>query len=150
MSETSSQHSRSNSSSLARWAGVAVGLFLIAESAYLGWRLGGASAPFDDAFITFRYARNFAEGLGFAYNAGGDHLGTTAPAFAFVLGMLQKLIGIDPEQSANWLSAASLAVAGWAAFHLVLADFGLLAAVAAVAALSTNSLYISFWGVFYF
>ena len=37
----------------------------------------------DDAYITFRYARNVATGVGFVYNAGDRVLGTTTPAYAF-------------------------------------------------------------------
>src|SRR5207302_4729112 len=39
----------------------------------------------DDAYITFRYARNLAEGLGLVYNPGEWVLGTTAPLWAIVL-----------------------------------------------------------------
>lgn len=39
----------------------------------------------DDAFITFRYARNLLEGHGFAYNAGEPVLGTTTPLFTLLL-----------------------------------------------------------------
>jgi hypothetical protein len=40
---------------------------------------------FDDAFITFRYARNIADGLGFVYNSGEKILGTTTPLFTLLL-----------------------------------------------------------------
>jgi hypothetical protein len=40
---------------------------------------------FDDAFITFRYARNFAEGLGFVYNPGEQVLGVTGPLWGLVI-----------------------------------------------------------------
>ena len=33
----------------------------------------------DDAFITFRYARNLAAGLGFVYNQGEPVMGTSTP-----------------------------------------------------------------------
>ena len=39
----------------------------------------------DDAFITFRYAQNLADGLGFVYNEGEQVLGTSTPMFTFVL-----------------------------------------------------------------
>ncbi len=39
----------------------------------------------DDAYITFRYARNLAQGLGLVYNPGEWVLGTTAPLWAVVL-----------------------------------------------------------------
>src|SRR6202022_2682648 len=45
----------------------------------------------DDAYITFRYARNLAEGLGLVYNPGEWVLGTTAPLWAILLGGGYKL-----------------------------------------------------------
>lgn len=39
----------------------------------------------DDAFISFRYAENLADGLGFVYNAGVRVLGTTAPLWTLLL-----------------------------------------------------------------
>jgi hypothetical protein len=43
------------------------------------------SAPVDDAFITYRYARNIAAGHGFVYNLGERVLGTTTPFFTLLL-----------------------------------------------------------------
>jgi len=48
----------------------------------------GRPEPFDDAFITFRYARNIAEGLGFVYNTGERVLGTTTPLFTLFLALV--------------------------------------------------------------
>jgi hypothetical protein len=39
---------------------------------------------YDDAFITFRYARNLAMGYGFVYHPGEWVLGTTAPGFGLL------------------------------------------------------------------
>lgn len=41
----------------------------------------------DDAFITFRYARNLAAGAGFVYNPGQRVLGTTTPLFTMILAL---------------------------------------------------------------
>jgi len=62
-----------------RWAIVAP-----AAIALLARLLTGPHA-IDDAYITFRYARNLAEGLGLVYNPGEWVLGTTAPLWAIVL-----------------------------------------------------------------
>jgi hypothetical protein len=43
---------------------------------------------YDDAFITFRYARNLAEGYGFVYQAGEWVLGTTTPLFGLLCAAL--------------------------------------------------------------
>jgi hypothetical protein len=47
----------------------------------------------DDAYITFRYARNLAAGVGFVYNPGDHVLGTTTPAWAMLLASLARLTG---------------------------------------------------------
>lgn len=40
---------------------------------------------FEDAFITFRFARNLANGLGFVYNTGQPIYGTTTPLFTLLM-----------------------------------------------------------------
>ncbi len=47
--------------------------------------------PFDDTFITFRYALNLARGHGFVYNAGERVLGTTTPLWALLLAGFRSL-----------------------------------------------------------
>ena len=54
---------------------------------------------YDDAFITFRYARNLAEGTGFVYNAGEWILGTTTPGFGLLLSVFY-LFGLPMPESA--------------------------------------------------
>lgn len=61
---------------------------------------------FDDAFITFRYARNLAAGHGLVYNAGDWVLGTTAPLFALMASLIVSLGGA-PE---SWLPWCNIAV----------------------------------------
>ena len=41
----------------------------------------------DDPYITYRYARNLAEGRGFIYNPDERVLGTTAPLYAMLLAL---------------------------------------------------------------
>ena len=45
----------------------------------------------DDAFITFRYARNVVHGVGFVYNAGERVLGTTTPFYTLLMAALSLL-----------------------------------------------------------
>jgi hypothetical protein len=67
-----------------------------------------ASAPADDAFITFRYARNLAEGAGFVYNAGDRLLGTTTPLFTLLLAPTAAM-GLPIEPTALvWIVLADL------------------------------------------
>ena len=52
----------------------------------LGWHLG--FQPFDDTFITFRYALNVASGHGFVYNFHQPVLGTTTPLWTLILALM--------------------------------------------------------------
>jgi hypothetical protein len=47
----------------------------------------------DDAFITFRYARNLLMGFGFTYNPGESVLGTTTPLYTLLLSAVGFLFG---------------------------------------------------------
>ena len=53
----------------------------------------------DDAFITFRYARNLLAGHGLVYNPGEWVLGTTTPLYALILSFLGL---IAPEDQTNF------------------------------------------------
>ena len=57
----------------------------------------------DDALITFRYAENVADGLGFVYNVGEHVCGTTTPLFALLLAAL-AIVGIAPPLGAVSIS----------------------------------------------
>jgi arabinofuranosyltransferase len=76
---------------------------------------------YDDAFITYRFARNLATGVGLVYNPGEWHLGTTAPLYALILGALGWVAGPDAIPLFGALiSSAALTLGG-----LALATFGL-------------------------
>ena len=49
----------------------------------------------DDAYITYRYARNLSAGLGFVYNANEWVLGTTTPLFTLLLAAGAYLTRLD-------------------------------------------------------
>ncbi len=57
----------------------------------------------DDAFISFRYAKNFANGLGLVFNPGERVEGYTNFLWVIILSFF-SLLGIAPDQSANILS----------------------------------------------
>ncbi|MCC6189822.1 MAG: hypothetical protein IT318_12375 [Anaerolineales bacterium] len=62
---------------------------------FLLWlRLHQPPNTVDDAYITFRYARNLAAGVGFVYNAGERVLGTTTPAYAVLLAVASRISGV--------------------------------------------------------
>lgn len=69
---------------------------------FLGARL---HSNLDDAFITFQYAKNLAQGLGFVYHPGAAPvLGTTTPLFTLLLAGLHR-VGIDIPLAAGVLGA---------------------------------------------
>ncbi|HHW85365.1 MAG TPA: hypothetical protein GX400_04055 [Chloroflexi bacterium] len=72
-------------------------------------RLGYGPRTVDDAFITFRYARNLAEGAGFVFNLGERVLGTTTPLFTILIAGFYQL-RLEPTWMA--LLTTSLADAG--------------------------------------
>jgi arabinofuranosyltransferase len=56
-------------------------------------RLVPGERTVDDAYITFRYARNVARGVGFVYNAGQRVLGTTTPLYTLLMAALSLTTG---------------------------------------------------------
>jgi hypothetical protein len=59
----------------------------------LAARLIPGPRTIDDAFITFRYARNLLAGNGFVYNPGERVLGTTTPLYTLLMAGLAVLTG---------------------------------------------------------
>src|SRR3989442_2390532 len=57
-------------------------LYLLREHAIAG----AAGFPLDDSWIHLQFARNLAEGAGFAYNPGMPVAGSTAPLWTLLLG----------------------------------------------------------------
>ena len=56
-------------------------------------RLLPGARTIDDAFITFRYARNLLAGQGFVFNPGEAVLGTTTPLYTLLMAGLGALFG---------------------------------------------------------
>lgn len=54
---------------------------------------GAAGFPLDDSWIHLHFARNLAEGAGFAYNPGTPVAGSTAPLWTLLLGAASALLG---------------------------------------------------------
>lgn len=72
---------------------------------------------YDDAFITYRYAYNFANGNGFVYNINEWFLGTTAPLYGLLLGLLGLVIDIEAiPRISGWISGGSLILIGYALY----------------------------------
>lgn len=85
-------------------------------------RLSVGPLTIDDAYITFRYARNIAEGVGFVYNPGERVLGTTTPLWTLLLAACYMLGGRDLPQAALVLGsladAATVTLLWWLCQHL--------------------------------
>jgi arabinofuranosyltransferase len=75
---------------------------------------GAAGLPLDDAWIHLHFARNLAEGAGFAYNPGVPVAGSTAPLWTLLLAAGARVAG------ASLGMAKTLGVAGALAAALVL------------------------------
>lgn len=66
--------------------------FLIAFGAVF-LRINAAPRTIDDAYITYRYARNILAGNGFVFNPGEHVLGTTTPLYTLLLALLATPFG---------------------------------------------------------
>jgi hypothetical protein len=64
----------------------------------------------DDAYITFRYARNLLAGSGFVFNPGEATLGTTTPLYTLLMAGLGALSG-GPQAPFPWLALGVNALA---------------------------------------
>ena len=73
-------------------------LLILCWMAALSWWLT------DDAFISFRYARNLLEGHGLVFNPGERVEGYTNFLWTLELAGIWGLFGVRPEHSAHWLS----------------------------------------------
>ncbi|MEW6569250.1 MAG: hypothetical protein AB1449_14030 [Chloroflexota bacterium] len=79
-----------------------------------GLRLATGSFPVDDAYITFRYARNLVTGFGLVYNQGETVLGTSSPMFTLLLAAPAAVFGVEHiPLYAFLMSAAADGVAVW-------------------------------------
>jgi hypothetical protein len=87
-----------------RWH-LAAGLIFLLVFGFLATLYYGVG--YDDAYITFRYARNLAEGYGFCYNPGTPSMGTTTPFFTLLLAGLASL-GADIPAAGSLLTCLSL------------------------------------------
>lgn len=85
------------------------------------WYFAGLDRRFaldtDDAYITYRYAQNLADGAGFVYNTGERVLGTTTPLLTLMLAAVARTGVSIPHASAGiGIASAALAltvVAAW-------------------------------------
>jgi arabinofuranosyltransferase len=96
----------------------------------------------DDAYISFRFAENFAEGLGFSFNPGEPTYGSTSPLWVLLLAALHRAGAsvADASHALNWTCAALNIIVFW---RLCLRYFSsALPAAAAVLLLAFDPWYV--------
>ena len=81
------------------YLGLAILIFLIHTMFYVGWCM-------DDPFITFRYARNLAEGNGIVFNVGERVDGYSNFLYVLIFTLIIKL-GLDPVRISLFLGLIS-------------------------------------------
>ena len=74
--------------------------------ALLGWLAALSWFLTEDAFISFRYARNLLEGHGLVFNPGERVEGYSNFLWTLELAAIWGLFGVKPEHAAPWLSVA--------------------------------------------
>lgn len=88
-------------------------------AAAVAWGLWGFS--YDDSWITYRYADNWAHGRGLVFNPGEAVLGTTAPGWALALGALSRTsaaLGLGGIGVPEWGTLLTVAALWWLAAAL--------------------------------
>jgi hypothetical protein len=90
-----------------RAAGIVIYIVLVTLGLYRAFSHWG----YDDPFITYRYAENLRQGLGFVYNPGEYLQSTTSPLFALLLSLL-SIFWCEIHSLANLVGAFSIAVSG--------------------------------------
>ena len=81
-----------------------MGLLCLPWFVLLGWLTSVAWFITDDAFISFRYARNLLDGHGLVFNPGEYVEGYTNFLWVLELAAIWRVLGLRPEHVANWLS----------------------------------------------
>jgi hypothetical protein len=95
---------------------LAIGLFLL-RTRQLAGTTGVLAFPLDDSWIHLQFARNLAEGRGFAYNPGVPVSGSTAPLWTLLLAGAFAVLGSHPVLAKALGTAAALGSA-WMAGRL--------------------------------
>src|SRR5215210_2075718 len=88
----------------------ALSMAVVVRLAYGPW-------PIDDAYITFRYARNLAAGMGFVYNPGEAVLGTTTPGYTLLL-VPAAWLGLDLDRVSWAVGTVCDLLTAWLLYRL--------------------------------
>jgi hypothetical protein len=88
------------------------------------WFLAFTRVTYEDAFISLRYARNLATGLGLVYNPGERVFGATTPLHVLILAGFASLHLTDPLFAAKLLAITADAVTTLVWYRLIYRETG--------------------------
>src|SRR5262245_48284666 len=102
---------------------------------------------YDDVYIIFRYARNFAGGLGMVYNPGDPYLGTSSVGYTLLLALMHIIApGLDFPVLGSIVSAAGLFATGALLWLLGVQTLTPLAGALAAFITIANPVLVEIWG----
>lgn len=144
MSKISNKENKFSLHTIDKWD-VLVVIISLGSSLFIAMKMGNKS--YDDAYITFRYARNIALGYGFVYNIGEHFLGTTTPLFTLLLAELKILFPVDAiPVIAQWLTGVSLFVLATFTYLLGRDDGKPIAGMVSALLVLFNPVFVLVWG----
>lgn len=124
-----------------------IAIIIIAFSVSLFITLKIGDKTYDDAYITFRYAKNLAAGYGFVYNPGENYLGTTTPLFTLLLATLKIIFpGAFIPSIAKWLTGGALFAASFFTYLLGQDNGKPVAGVVSTLLVLLNPIFVLVWG----
>lgn len=119
-------------------------LGLMGVTLFFGLRQHPSSG--DDAYITYRYARNIAQSRGFVYNVGEPVLGTTTPLYTLLLAVL-SLIWPDIPLLSHCVSVLAWALCVPVVYSIGQAEERVVTSLVAAALVATNALFLQALGM---
>ena len=126
------------------WRLVTAAALALAASWAVYVHFATAIVPFDDAYISFRYAENLAAGRGLVYNDGERVFGSSTPLFVLWLTALRLLVAGDLATVAVRTNAIAFVLAALLAGWLVRRTTGRpLVGAAAALAILVNPMLLS-------
>lgn len=117
-------------------------LSLLAVCSITSFRHYYNGALIDDAYITFRYARNIATGYGYVYNPEEYIQGTSTPLFTLLLAFVAWL-GADIPTASTIIGAISVTLTVVMVFFALRSLQSSVAGIVGVAFMLTSSAYMS-------
>lgn len=120
---------------------------VVAEVLTLLITLSVGDKTYDDAYITFRYARNLALGQGFVFNSGENFLGTTTPLFTLLLALFGWLFSVEAiPLFGQWLTGIALFFCSFLVYFLGREDHKPFGGLIAALLILVNPVFVETWG----